>query len=258
MVSSKPNDISSLTNQVSLGLPRQLANLIVSAGLFWLSIAFIWLVLSGQNFHYGVWYQQLDIAQTIERFAPQNRFNKRNFAATDAAQHQQLFAEIVSAIHQNGEGLADIEYRVGTQSVSLLTAAEVQHLQDVAELIDWGKRVSLVILFFTLITLVFMFVKRIEPINLRWHVAFVVTVLFVLGVAVVLIGPTEVFYWLHIQVFPKDHQWFFYYQDSLMATLMRAPVLFAPIAVVWVVLSVFLWCALLLCLNTLLKRFHHR
>jgi len=54
------------------------------------------------------------------------------------------------------------------------------------------------------------------------------------GVAVVVIGPVKVFYAAHNAVFPPGHEWFFYYQDSLMTTLMKAPDLFGFIAVVWV------------------------
>jgi hypothetical protein len=45
-------------------------------------------------------------------------------------------------------------------------------------------------------------------------------------------GPTQVFYQFHLWIFPADHQWFFYWQDSLMSTLMKAPVLFGGIAAV--------------------------
>ncbi len=47
-------------------------------------------------------------------------------------------------------------------------------------------------------------------------------------------GPEAVFYQFHIWLFPADHEWFFYWQDSLMSTLMKAPVLFGGIAVVLV------------------------
>jgi hypothetical protein len=42
---------------------------------------------------------------------------------------------------------------------------------------------------------------------------------------------------MHVWVFPADHQWFFYYQDSLMSTLMKAPYLFGYIAVALVALA---------------------
>src|SRR5690606_5060552 len=54
-------------------------------------------------------------------------------------------------------------------------------------------------------------------------------------------GPTKVFYWLHEQIFPDEHEWFFYYQDSLMTTLMKAPDLFGFIAVILVILMMVLW-----------------
>ena len=50
-------------------------------------------------------------------------------------------------------------------------------------------------------------------------------------------GFTEVFYYLHTVVFPAEHQWFFYYKDSLMASLMKAPDIFAAIAAQLVVVA---------------------
>jgi hypothetical protein len=46
-------------------------------------------------------------------------------------------------------------------------------------------------------------------------------------------------------VFPEGHQWFFYYQDSLMSTLMKAPYLFGYIALALLVLTLALLTALL-------------
>jgi hypothetical protein len=53
----------------------------------------------------------------------------------------------------------------------------------------------------------------------------------------VLFGPVNVFYKLHTWIFPADHQWFFYYQESLMTTLMKAPDIFGGIAAVWIVFA---------------------
>ena len=51
-----------------------------------------------------------------------------------------------------------------------------------------------------------------------------------IGLALIaLIGFEAVFYQLHEWVFPANNQWFFYYQESLMTTLMQAPNLFAYI-----------------------------
>jgi uncharacterized membrane protein len=64
-------------------------------------------------------------------------------------------------------------------------------------------------------------------------------------VAVLAIGARQVFYWLHELVFPPDHPWFFYYQDSLMSTMMKAPYLFGAIAVVLLLLGLAIYAALL-------------
>ncbi len=56
-----------------------------------------------------------------------------------------------------------------------------------------------------------------------------------------LIGPTKVFYWGHEVVFPENNQWFFYYEDSLMSTMMKAPALFGPIAGQLLFCTLILW-----------------
>src|SRR5690606_20238475 len=66
-------------------------------------------------------------------------------------------------------------------------------------------------------------------------------VLVILALTVLLIGTTKVFYWLHIKVFPDEHEWFFFYQDSLMTTLMKAPDLFGFISVLLIGVFIVLW-----------------
>jgi len=63
----------------------------------------------------------------------------------------------------------------------------------------------------------------------------------VLLVLSLVIGVENLFYGLHTIVFPDDHQWFFYYEDSLMSTLMQAPNIFLPIGVVWIIGAFCLW-----------------
>jgi hypothetical protein len=77
---------------------------------------------------------------------------------------------------------------------------------------------------------------------------FLTTGAVLLSAALVLVsGPRRVFYALHEQVFPPDNQWFFFYQDSLMSTMMKAPFLFGYIAVALVVLAlIYLWILFLL------------
>jgi hypothetical protein len=59
---------------------------------------------------------------------------------------------------------------------------------------------------------------------------------------------------MHILVFPDDHQWFFYYQDSLMSTLMKAPDLFAGIAIQIVLVGLVLYGVMLFSMKKLLKQ----
>ena len=54
-------------------------------------------------------------------------------------------------------------------------------------------------------------------------------------------GFTDIFYYLHTLVFPENHQWFFYYQESLMSSLMKAPDLFAGIGLSLVVIALIIY-----------------
>jgi hypothetical protein len=68
--------------------------------------------------------------------------------------------------------------------------------------------------------------------------------LFIFGVMVLFVfiyGPMKVFVLLHESFFPANHQWFFYYQDSLMTTMMKAPDLFFYIAGAWVGLALLIF-----------------
>jgi|TARA_R110002124_G_scaffold268253_1_gene435841 hypothetical protein len=221
-------------------------------GLFALSVltfslGISWQVSKVNNFFYSFWYQTLDIHQIIGKSVPRNTQGKGDFPINDIELHEKKFADIVDAIHQHGVGLAEITY-VNKQlnSRKLLTISEVQHLQDVANLLDnishywWGN------LFF-LLSLAIFYCWQVKnhagsPVQQLRIASFremptskqkVITVLALMLSVVVLLaslGFTQIFYYLHTVVFPLDHQWFFYYKESLMATLMKAPDIFAAIA----------------------------
>ncbi|MCK0152440.1 DUF1461 domain-containing protein [Alcanivorax sp. S6407] len=210
-----------------------------AATLVWFAYAVItvllavlssWALYSKADYGYPFWYDQLDIREHIQQYGPQNRF-KSGLELLPAEQHWRAFEQIRDAVHDHGEGLATILYQPPGQSPrTLLHAAEVQHLQDVANLIDQGRWLFLVLLVLWLPAALAL--RRLgQPSMRRRLVAAVITlgaVLAWLGIA----GPTEVFYQFHLWLFPADHQWFFYWQDSLMSTLMKAPVLFGGIAAV--------------------------
>ena len=111
-----------------------------------LAVTLSWALYSQSNYGYRFWYQQLDIAQHIQIYGPQNRF-KSGFEQLPPEQHWKAFEQIRDAVHNGGAGLTDIQYQPpGKIARPLLHRAEVQHLQDVADFIDVGRVVFWVLL----------------------------------------------------------------------------------------------------------------
>lgn len=197
-------------------------------GALWLA----WRALACVDFLYPVFYEALEIQAHIREFGPQNRY-KAGFETTLPDEHRRLFGAIVDAIHDSGRGLVELEYRdpLGRPIDRLLREPEVVHLQDVANLVDRLTPVGWLAVAWTAAHLALLgrlgwIVPR--PRRLLGASALAVAA----GVTLVMIiGAKRVFYWLHDLVFPPEHPWFFYYQDSLMTTLMKAPDLFGAIAV---------------------------
>lgn len=235
-------------------LRRSALSLFVLSSL-WLSFAAAWLSLSSVNFAYGQLYDLIEINSNIAQFGPQNRF-KNDFEKTDREEHLRIFGEIVRAINDNGRGLAQIEYFTadGKRVDRFLREAEVIHLQDVANLLASLRILSLCMLVIFSALCVLYTVKRWVLPPVRVMVMWVGIVLVALTVVVVLIGPTKVFYAGHEVVFPKGHQWFFYYQESLMTTLMKAPDIFGYIAILLLLVMSVLWAAMISGIRYLLSR----
>ena len=234
----------------AVGLLYSLLSLLA---VLWLS----WLILAQVNFLYPVWYDLLAIDQHIKHYGPQNKY-RRHFEITAKKEHQRLFASIVSAIHQQGKGLRQLRYHntQGKPIATLLTSPELIHLQDVASLvglfksIGWGGAVLVL-----LTTTVLLWSQYPLP-SLKQCLLGLIGIMLLIGAIVLLIGPVNVFYQLHVWLFPAEHQWFFYYQDSLLTTLLKAPVIFAPIVLVWLFLIVLFfvgWWWLLQRLQSIIK-----
>jgi hypothetical protein len=208
-----------------------------------------WLALSQVNFFYPQDYRLLDIPATIEKYVPLNRHGKQSFIETDSKEHDRLFAAITHAINHNGQGLAQLHYFSpdGRDLGVFLTVDEVTHLTDVSKVIDRGDDIGLIALLAWL-SLIGVGIWKRKP--LPSFTSFAVGTLITLctaGLVVFAIGPMQVFDSFHRSVFPANHPWFFYYQDSLMTTFMQAPNLFGLIAVWWLAVAsailLFFWIA---------------
>jgi uncharacterized protein DUF1461 len=197
-----------------------------------------WLALAQVNFLYPLWHELIGIDRTIETYAPQNRY-RHGFEQTTKAERSRLFAGIVDAIQDQGRGLRALVYRdaAGRRLNKLLRAPEIIHLQDVARLVDRLRTGGIAALIVTTLLLILIRWRRLSMPAAKPLLIWTLTPLAALTVTVLLLGPNKVFYRLHPLVFPPAHQWFFYYQDSLMSTMMQAPDLFGYIAVVWAALS---------------------
>lgn len=205
-----------------------------------------WLALAQWDYAYPVWYEWLEIQSHIDYFGRRNRF-VHGIETLAPAEHIHLFAEISQAVHSHGAGLADIQFTWKGQQQTLLRTPEIEHLQDVANLIDVMRNVTATAVVGAMAGLIWLR-RRSRP-HLMLQGGLLIGLVLVLTALVLLIGAKAVFYQFHVWIFPPEHQWFFYYQESLMSTLMKAPHLFGAIAVAIVVPGMLLFAALLLWLS---------
>jgi len=223
MLSRKLKNSRSLTNILWL---------LCCTSLVLFSLGLSWQINKSANFFYGFWYQQLNIEKTITTYVPENIFDKKDYAETSKQQHLDNFSEIVTEIHNNGEQLAQLNYVNKKQQVKkLLTSAEILHLEDVSHLIEKLTLVSLGNLCVLLLLAGIIYQQKLCLPKRKDQVVAVVLPSLLLFILLSLFGFTELFYFLHTVVFPDNNQWFFYYQESLMSSLMKAPDLFAGISV---------------------------
>lgn len=229
-----------------------------------LSLYGAWGVNAKLGYGYAWLYGIYETEQHIARYAPQNRF-RQGFETTSVAEHKAVFQQIVDSVHANGEGLADISYQYLGQAVPLLHEAERIHLQDVANLINFIHGLALLCFLLFIVCFAWEYrhrcktqAKSKDQHQQRASVVGLLSVfallLVFIGAAFFIWGAKAIFYQMHIWVFPEGHQWFFYYQDSLMSTLMKAPDLFAGIAVQIVLVAVVFYAVLLLAMKKLLSR----
>ncbi|MEX1080915.1 MAG: DUF1461 domain-containing protein [Halofilum sp. (in: g-proteobacteria)] len=223
----------------------------IGRGLFWaaaaLAVVFAsayagWRLLAAGDFGYGAAYALLDINATIERYGPENA-QRPGFHTTGYPQRAYIFGEIAQAVRAEGEGLESIRYRLPSgREFPVLTAPEVQHLRDVAGLVGTFERVGTIAFALTIGLFALAGYRRWRMPSTR-RFALALTAAATGGaLSVFVIGPVRTFYWLHERLFPPDHEWFFWYEESLMSMLMQAPNLFGFIAVAWLTLTLAIAC----------------
>ncbi len=230
-------------------MPRAVRGLAVTAYgiLLWPAALWLaWLLLAKVDFLYPAGYRLLDIPATLSTYVPQNRHGRQDFTRTDAAEHARLFAAIAEAVRHGGKGLEELRYHdpQGRELGRLLTRDEVTHLRDVAHLVESGERAGLLALAGWAVLALLLSLGHVPVPRAGRLLAGSLAGLAVLAGALFALGPVEVFYAWHRWVFPPDHPWFFYYQDSLMSSLMQAPNLFGFIGALWLGASLVLLLAL--------------
>ena len=219
---------------------------------FVVTLPITWVGLSKVDFFYVSLHDSIGIDEHIQRYAPRNRFNKKDFERTTKEERYELFSGVVKAIHNKGVGLDQLSYlNQKKQKTLLFTDAEVTHLKDVADLLEKIKPLILLVVIIWLAALLWMFWKRIRLPSAK-QLTVMSFVWLGLILLVLLLGPEKVFNQLHIWAFPEDNQWFFFYEESLMSTMMKAPHLFAYISAIWFFLSIILTVVLFKFMNLFL------
>lgn len=211
------------------------------------SLWLAWTILSAGNFFYPQLHELIDIQDTIAEYAPQNIY-KSGLDQTTPEQRADLFRQILHGVNHNGEGLQSIQYsNAGGDSLGLLLRpAEVTHLRDVARLLASFRKVAYATLAI-LVVAVLVFRKRQLQLPRPTYLLAATAMAVLLAVLIIsLTGAKQVFYRLHTVVFPSGHQWFFYYEESLMTLLMKAPDIFAWQAGMWVALAMLVYYVILL------------
>ena len=218
-----------------------------------------WLLLAKVDFAYGYLHDAMNIQQHSRQYGPQNR-HRHGFQYTTKAEHIRLFSAINDSIHNHGNGLEKITYhhKDGKIIDKLLHKAEVIHLKDVSNLLDVLKYLGLVasLIWLTLFG-VFHYGLLPSP-NIKQQSKSIITLVGLSALITLLIGPTKVFYHFHEWIFPQNHQWFFYYQESLMTILMKAPDLFGAIAILLTLLALVIFIIMNLAQYSLNKHFPYK
>jgi len=234
---------------------RIVLNVILLISLVIAAVNIAWHLSSVVNYFYKPLYSAIDIQAHIKKYAPKNhQVHFRKFVNTQPEQHYLLFEKIAEAINHNGEGLENISFNEvnSDKQIRLLTPAEVIHLEDVAKVVSVFNWTAMFSGFIALLCLWCLKKGKYSLFGYKATLLVMGAVSVVLTSSVLLIGPKTFFYYLHKWIF-AENQWFFYYQESLMTTLMKAPYIFGYITIAIFVLAIAVFIALLAIIRSGIK-----
>ena len=229
------------------GSGRRWAGRVVVLGLVFVSLLLSWHALAKLDFLYPAWYSALAIEDHVAHYGARNRTGRHDFVLTGPEEHRRLFGAVVQGIHGRGTPLDQLAYRDRNGHVlgGFLRAEEVGHLRDVAALVEKLLIAGWSITVLTVALVLLQGRRGVCLPSLSQALLGYGLFLGVAGAIVGVIGPQKVFDGLHEWIFASGHPWFFYYEDSLMTTVMKAPDIFAAILVTWLVLHLVLFGLLL-------------
>ena len=232
-------------------LAKTLGNFGLTLALLVSCLYVSWQVLSQANFLYDQIYEHNDLEAHVNEFAPLNRNGKESFALTTKAERVRVFNDIAREINAGGGGLGAINYTPEGAGVAttFLVEAERDHLQDVANLVSSLKPFGAIIASLLIAFYGFCWYYKVSRYQYFWRPSgLFVSILQIAAVAALCVavtfalGPQQTFYLLHEWAFSDKAQWYFYFEDSLMTTLMPE-IVFANIAALIGILTIMTWLA---------------
>ena len=230
-------------------LAKTLGNFGLTLALLVSCLYVSWQVLSQANFLYDQIYEHNNLEAHVNEFAPLNRNDKESFALTSKTERVRVFNDIAREINTGGGGLGSITYlpEGADAATPFLVEAERDHLQDVANLVSNLKPIGAVIASLLIAFYGFCWYYKVSRYQYFWRPSGIFISLFQISAVAVLcvaitfaLGPQQTFYLLHEWAFSDKAQWYFYFEDSLMTTLMPE-IVFANIAALLGILTVLTW-----------------
>jgi hypothetical protein len=230
-------------------LAKTLGNFGLTLALLVSCLYLSWQALSQANFLYDQIYEHNNLEAHVNEFAPLNRKDKESFALTSKTERVRVFSDIAREINTGGGGLGSITYTPegADTATTFLVEAERDHLEDVANLVSSLKPVGAAVASLLIAFYAFCWYYKVSRFKYFWRPPGVFVSLFQVGAVAALcvaitfaLGPQQTFYLLHEWAFSDKAQWYFFFEDSLMTTLMPE-IVFANIAVLIGTLTIIIW-----------------